>query len=85
MFSLFGQLCRLKEGDNVLAKHAMSIFSSASLSTRSWFWKLRQLCLQYGLPHPASWLSNRAIKAADEDLDQVSCAPTLAQHPQVPS
>ena len=31
MFTLFGQLCRLRGGDNILAKHASNIFSSANL------------------------------------------------------
>ena len=62
MFSLFGQLSRLREGDNILAKHAGYIFSSTTPSSGSWFWKLRQLCLMYGLPHPASWLSSRPSK-----------------------
>ena len=38
MFSLFGQLCRLRNGDNILARHAMNIFSSANSSSKSWFW-----------------------------------------------
>ena len=62
MFSIFGQICRLKEGDNILANHAMSIFSSASPSSKSWFWKLRQLSLMYGLPHLSAWLSSKPSK-----------------------
>ena len=61
IFSLFGQLCRLRGGDNILASHALSIFSSPSPS-KSWFWKLRQLCLQYNLPHPSTWLQTRPSK-----------------------
>jgi hypothetical protein len=61
IFSLFGQLCRLREGDNILANHAMNVYSSCS-SSKSWFWKLRQLCLQYGLPHPAEWLQSQYSK-----------------------
>ena len=62
MFSLFGQLCRLRGGDNILAKHATNIFASANPSSKSWFWKLRSLCLQYGLPPPITWLSTRPTK-----------------------
>ena len=58
MFSLFGQLCRLRGGDNVLAVRARSIFSGASANTRSGFWRIRQLCLQYCLPHPLDWLDS---------------------------
>ena len=77
MFSLFGQLCRLKEEDNVLAKQAMNVFSSASPSTRSWFWKVRQLCLQCGLPHPASWLSSKPSKLQMKTLTKSAVLNTL--------
>ena len=62
MLSLFGQLCRLHNGDNILAKHASYIYSSATLSSKSWFWRIRQLCLKYGLPHPHTWLSYQPSK-----------------------
>ena len=62
IFSLFGQLCRLRGGDNLLANHATNIFSSSVSSPKSWFWKLRNLCLQYGLPHPTDWLSSQPTK-----------------------
>ena len=62
IFSLFGQLCRLRGGDNILAAHALSVLSSSSPSSKSWFWKLRQLCLQYQLPHPSTWLNTRPSK-----------------------
>ena len=62
IFSLFGQLCRLNNGDNILAARASIVFSSASPSSQSWFWKLRKLCLQYGLPHPSEWLSTKPGK-----------------------
>ena len=61
IFSLFGQLCRLREGNNILANHARNIFSSCS-SPKSWFWKVRQLCLEYGLPHPSDWLQSQYYK-----------------------
>ena len=62
MFSLFGQLCRLRGGDNILARHATNIFSSAGSSSKSWFWKIRGLSLQYGLPPPPTWLSSKPTK-----------------------
>jgi hypothetical protein len=62
IFSLFGQLCRLRGGDNILAKHASNIFSSSAPCPKSWFWRLRNLCLQYGLPHPSVWLSSQPTK-----------------------
>ena len=46
----------------MLANHATNIFSSSVSSPKSWFWKLRNLCLQYGLPHPTDWLSSQPTK-----------------------
>ena len=62
IFSLFGQLCRLRGGNNILVARAKIIFSSANPSTKSWFWKLRQLCILYQLPHPTEWLSAKPGK-----------------------
>ena len=62
IFSIFGQICRLRDGDNILASRAKIIFSSANPSTKSWFWKLRQLCLLYELPHPTEWLAAKPGK-----------------------
>ena len=62
MFSVFGQLCRLRSGDNILAKHALNVLASGNSSSKSWFWKLRAVCLQYGLPHPLVWLSSQPTK-----------------------
>ena len=62
MFSIFGQLCRLRGGDNIMARHALSIFSSSNPSCKSWFWRIRELCLQYGLSHPSNWLSTQPTK-----------------------
>ena len=45
MFSIFGEVCRLNNGQNILAKHAAAIYSSASSSSKPWFWKLRDLCI----------------------------------------
>ena len=62
IFSLYGQVCRLRDGDNILAHQARNVFSSSSPSHKSWFWKLRQLFLQYGLPHPSEWLTSPPSK-----------------------
>ena len=63
MFSIFGQVCRLNAGDNILAVMAGNIFSSStSNNSKSWFWRIRQLALQYGLPHPSEWLSYQPSK-----------------------
>ena len=76
ILSLFGQLCRLNDGDNVLARFALSIFSSSSSSSKSWFWKVRKICLQYDLPHPVSWLSSRFSKERVKAL----CRPAVIQY-----
>ena len=54
--------CRLRDGNNILTTRAKIIFSSANPSTKSWFWKLRQLCILYELPHPTEWLSAKPGK-----------------------
>ena len=43
IFSLFGQLCRLRCSHNILANHASSVFASASASSKSWFWNWRNM------------------------------------------
>ena len=71
---MFGQLCRLRQGDNILAKHATHVFSTGSASSKSWFWKVRGLCMQYDLPHPASWLS---IQPSKQQVKSVTKAAVL--------
>ena len=72
IFSLFGQLCRLRDGHNILADHARSIISSASLSSKSWFWRLRKLFLQYKLPHPITWLTNKPPKLQSKKVTKAA-------------
>ena len=72
IFSLFGQLCRLRDGHNILADHARSIISSASLSSKSWFWRLRKLFLQYKLPHPITWLTNKPSKLQSKKVTKAA-------------
>ena len=31
-------------------------------SSKSWFWRIKDLCLQYGLPHPLAWLTSQPTK-----------------------
>ena len=67
MFSLYGQLCRLKGGDNILTNQARNVYSSSSSpSSKSWFWRLRKLALQYDLPHP--WLKSPPSKVKAKTL-----------------
>ena len=52
--SIFGMIARLP--NNILHRHAMNIFSQATISNKSWFHKIRDLCLKYNLPHPSELL-----------------------------
>ena len=52
--SLFGMICHLPE--NILFKIAEASLLTAAPSHRSWFTMLRNLCSQYGLPHPLQLL-----------------------------
>ena len=60
MFSLFAMICDLK--DNVLHKHAMQVLVEGKPSSKSWFIFIRDLCLQYGLPHPLTLLQSLLSK-----------------------
>ena len=48
--------------ENVLNKHAHNILTSAKPSAFSWFQQIRDLCIQYMLPHPLSILQNPVRK-----------------------
>jgi hypothetical protein len=48
-------ICRLP--GNILHIHAQNIFCSNTPSSKSWFLKIRELCLQYLLPHPLQLLT----------------------------
>ena len=48
--------------ENVLNKHAHNILTSAKPSAFSWFQQIRDLCIQYKLPHPLSILQNPVRK-----------------------
>ena len=52
--SLFSMISRLPQ--NPLHSHARYVLSSALPSARSWFQQIRDLCLQYNLPHPLQLL-----------------------------
>ena len=54
MLTLFGMVARLP-GDP-LNIHARSALISAKTTSKSWFCQLREVCLQYNLPHPISVL-----------------------------
>ena len=60
MLSIFGMICVLKS--SVLHQHALDVLVVSKQSSRSWFIKIRELCLQYGLPHPLSLLKSDLSK-----------------------
>ena len=65
--SLLGMIARL--GDkNILFMHAMNVLVCAKKSSRSWFIQIRDICLQYGLPHPVDFLSSPLSKSSHKKL-----------------
>ena len=60
ILSNFGMICSLKE--SILHKHAIHVLVQSKPSSRSWFVKVRDLCLQYGLPHPLIFLQSNYSK-----------------------
>ena len=57
--SLFGMISRLK--DSVLYKHAVNALHTKQ-SSHSWFHQIRDICLQYQLPHPLTTLADPPSK-----------------------
>ena len=58
--SQFGMITRLPH--SILYSHARNIFSMVTQSNKSWFLKIRDLCLQYRLPHPSVLLESPLTK-----------------------
>ena len=58
MFSLFGMITRLQDGNNVIASHARNMLASAKPSSKSWLIELQKISLKYLLPHPITFLDN---------------------------
>ena len=58
MFTLFGMITRLQEGENIIAKHARNMLASAKPSSKSWLLELQKISLKYLLPHPITFLDN---------------------------
>ena len=52
--SLFGMICRLD--GNILKTMALKFLVEAKPAANSWFQQIRELCIQYQLPHPISLL-----------------------------
>ena len=54
--SLFNMICHLQ--DNLLNKLAKLTLLTVKPKDRSWFTSIRNICCQYGLPHPLQLLEN---------------------------
>ena len=64
--SIFGMITRLP--NNILYSHAKNIFDNTTSSPKSWFHQIRNLCLQYDLPHPSVLLSSQLTKQTYKNL-----------------
>ena len=53
--SIFGMISRLP--GSILHQHSLNLFSSRTISPKSWFHQIRKWCLMYGLPHPLDILT----------------------------
>ena len=53
-FSLFGMICLLQ--DDPLCELAKDVLTTLTRRSNSWFAQIRNLCLQYNLPHPLEFL-----------------------------
>ena len=72
MLTLLGQVCRLNEGNNILARQARTVFSTTSPSSKSWFWQLRDICILYNLPHPLDFLELKYSKTTFKKLTKLA-------------
>ena len=64
--SLFSMITRLP--NNILHRIAMHRLTTAKDTSTSWFIRIRDLCLRYGLPHPISQLRNPMSKLSAKSL-----------------
>ena len=65
--SIFGMITRMPES-NILHKHAKNVYNCTTLTSKSWFHRIRELCLLYQLPHPSELMENPAPKDAFKTL-----------------
>ena len=58
--SIFGMICR--RPNNILWRHATNILEQSTISKKSWFHQIRDICLKYDLPHPKKLLDLQLTK-----------------------
>ena len=58
--ALFSMICHLKE--DPLHTHASYALLHSEKCSKSWFVQIRDICLQYGLPHPLKLLEDPLSK-----------------------
>ena len=64
--SLFSMICHLP--NNPVHHHAKFVLSTLPPSSASWFHQIRDLCLQYSLPHPLLLLEKPSSKSSFKKL-----------------
>ena len=64
--SLFGMITRLT--GNILHTHARNVFNYSTVSPKSWFVQIRNLCCTYDLPHPQVLLVSPLSKESFKKL-----------------
>ena len=73
MLGIFGMVARLT--NDPLRIHARNVLLSAKSSSKSWFLKIRDICLRYGLPHPLFILEHQPEK---EDFKKLVTAKVIS-------
>jgi hypothetical protein len=64
--SLFGMVTRLQ--GNIIHRHANNVLLKDKLSSRSWFLQIRELCIEYNLPHPLVLLEYPLSKSSYKNM-----------------
>ena len=64
--TIFGMISRLP--GSLLHEHAVRMLTVSKPSSMSWFLQIRDICLQYSLPHPLSLLQNPPTKSTFKHL-----------------
>ena len=68
--SLFSMICRLS--DDPLHAHGRYVLTRLPRSSKSWFHLIRDICLQYSLPHPLQLLQDPPTKQSFKTMAKTS-------------